>query len=237
MYRRLLFCTVIGLLWLPGAYGQENVSADQVIESYLQAVGGEKALAAIQDRTLKGTLSVFGMSGTLLWQEKVPNKMHQMIDMGMAKVESWFDGNQGYRMDPNRGDGPYSAQEVEEAKGNYVICPFLGYKERGFKLHYLKTEKVGDSEADVVEGPDAKGKVTTYYFDKSTHYLVQIVSPLPANEGSGNQELKFSDYRDVKGVKFPFKLVRATSALTVEMVFDSIEVNTGLADTVFQHSS
>jgi hypothetical protein len=50
-------------------------------------------------------------------------------------------------------------------------------------------------------------------------------------------EIGFSDYRDVKGVKFPFKIVNTTSAMTLEIGFDSIEVNTGLADTVFQHSS
>lgn len=240
MYGRLvgitLFYLATGMLSSPGAYGQE-VSADQIIESYLQAVGGQQALAAIQDRTSKGTLSVFGMFGTLLMQEKVPNKAHQLIDMGMAKVETWFDGNQGYRIDPNRGDGPFSAEEVEGAKDNRVIFPFLDYKEQGLKLRYLKSEKVGDSDADVVEGTDAKGKVTTYYFDKATHYLVKTIAPLPPNEGSGTQEITASDYRDVKGVKFPFKIVLTTSALTLEMVFDSIEVNTGLAETVFQHSS
>ena len=242
MYRKMLVITLLGLatglVSLPGAYGQENVSAEQVIESHLQAVGGEKAMAAIQDRTLKGGMSVMGMFGTMVWHEKAPNKMHQMMDLGFAKIETWFDGNQGYRMDPNRGDGPYSAQEVEEAKGNKVGgSPFVGYKGGGLKLRYVKRDRVGDNPVDVVEITDPKGKVTTYYFDTATHYVVQMVFPVPASQGTGNQELQFSDYRDVKGVKFPFKIVSTTTAASVEMTFDSIEVNTGLADTVFQHGS
>jgi hypothetical protein len=240
MYKTLLiafFCLATGCLLSPNAYAQAEVSADQVFESYFQATGGSPALASIQDRTLNGTVSVFGMSGTILWHEKVPNKTHQLFDMGMAKVEMWFDGNQGYRIDPNRGDGPYSAEEIEEAKDNPVISPLLGAKERGLKFRYVKIDKVGDKEADVVEATDPKGRVITYYFDKATHYLVQIVTPIPESRGGGSMEVGFSDYRDVKGVKFPFKIVNTTTAMTFEMVFDSIEVNTGLADTVFQHAS
>ena len=241
MFKKLLwitlFCAATGWLSSPDAYGQANVDPNQVFESYVQAIGGQPALAAIQDRTVNGTVSVFGMSGTLAWQEKVPNKTHQVYDFGMAKVETWFDGNQGYRIDPNRGDGPYAAEEIEEAKDNYVIFPLLAYKERSLKLRYVKTDKVGDREVDVVEATDPKGTVITYSFDKSTHYLVQTVVPVPASRGGGSMEIGFSDYRDVKGVKFPFKIVNTTSAMTLEIGFDSIEVNTGLADTVFQHSS
>jgi hypothetical protein len=222
---------------LPVALAQENPNGDQVIDSYLQAIGGQKALAAIQDRTTKGAFTVFGMSGTILMQEKVPNKAHTVFDLGMAKVESWFDGNQGYRLDPNRGDGPFSPDEVAEAKDNPSISPFLSYKDRGVKLRYVKKEKAGDSEADVVEATDSKGIVVTYYFDTAKHYLVKTVAPVPAAEGSGSQEITVSDYRDVNGLKFPFKIVRSTSAMTLEMVVDSIEVNTGLADPVFQHSA
>jgi hypothetical protein len=45
------------------------------------------------------------------------------------------------------------------------------------------------------------------------------------------------DYRDVKGLKFPFKMARSTSAMAVEMVIDSVEVNAGIADTAFQYSA
>jgi hypothetical protein len=241
MFRKLLCITVVcaatGWVAARDAYGQANADPDQVFESYLQAVGGPQALAAIQDRTVNGTVSVFGMSGTILWHEKVPNKSHQVYDFGIARVETWFDGNQGYRIDPNRGDGPYSAEEVEEAKDNYVIFPLLAYKEHGLKLRYVKTDKVGDRETDVVESTDRKDRVVTYTFDKSTHYLVQMVVPVPASQGGGTMEISFSDYRDVKGVKFPFKIINTTPALTFEIAFDSIEVNTGIADTVFQHSS
>ena len=241
MYKRIMlsvvFCLATGPLSLSVAFGQENPSGDKIVESYLQALGGQKALAAIQDRTSKGSFTVFGMTGTLLAHEKVPNKSHQLIDMGMAKVETWFDGTQGYRINPTKGDGPFTAEEIAQAKNNFAISPFLTYKDRGVKLRYVKKEKVGASDADVVEATDAEGKVITYYFDAANHYLVKMVAPVPDSDGGGSLELEFSDYRDVSGVKFPCKTVGTTTALIFETVVDSIEVNTGLADTVFQQSA
>ncbi len=233
----MLFCLAAGFLSLPGAFGQGNPSGDQIVENYLQAMGGRKALAAIQDQTMKGTFSVSGMSGTILIQKKSPNKTHQLFDLGTAKAETWFDGTQGYRINPMRGDGPFTAEEVAEAKATNVISPFLNSQERGVKLKYVKKDKVGDSEADVVDATDSGGKVTTYFFDTFTHYLIQVVAPVPAGEGEGTLEIKMSDYRDVKGLKFPFKTVRSTPAMTIEMVIDSVEVNVGIADTAFQHSA
>jgi hypothetical protein len=215
--------------------GEQGSKADGVIEQYLAATGGREALASIQDRTTHAKLSVMGMTGTMVWQEKAPNKMHQAVDMIMAKVENWFDGQHGYRLDPMQGAGPYSDQDLEEARENYVIAPLLHYKKRGWTAEYVGEEPVAEKAAQVVRLTEPSGAKHTYYFDSSTHYLVKQVSPLPAREGQGNQELLYSDYRDVSGFKFPFNIKRVTPGMTSEIVVESIEVNSKLDDSIFQY--
>ncbi len=214
---------------------EDDPKADEIIESHIQAAGGREALAAIQDRTMKGTLTVMGMTGKMEWHEKIPNKIHQTVDMGMTVSEVWFDGETGYRNDPMQGPGPFSEEEVDEWKQIYVISPMLTYKERGEKARYNRTEELHSRQAHVVEFTDPQDKKVTMWFDASNYEIVKIIAPLPSREGPGEQEILFSDYSEVAGVRFPFKIVRSTSAMQVEIALDSIEVNTGLEDSVFRH--
>jgi hypothetical protein len=228
-------CLGLGTLNLEAQPAENDLNADQIIESNIQAVGGREALAAINDRTLKGTLTVMGMSGSMEWHEKLPNKVHQTVDMEMAVSEVWFDGETGYRNDPMQGPAPFSEEELNEWKQNYVISPMLTYKERGEKARYDRTEELNGRQAHVVEITNPQDKKMTFWFDASNSEILKIIAPLPSREGPGEQEILLSDYREVGEVRFPFKLVRSTSAMQVEISFDSIEVNTGLEDSLFTH--
>lgn len=214
---------------------EEKIDGDKVIENYLKALGGRSVLEKIKDRTSQGQLKVMGMTGTMEMHEKIPTMNHMLVDMGMAKVEIWFDGEQGFRNDPMKGAGRFSKEEVEEAKQSPVIFPLLTYKQRGLTAKFVGTRKIEEKDLFAVEISGAAGKEpSTYLFDQS-YLLVRQISPLPSGEGKGTQELAYSDYREVEGVKFPFRIARTTSSLSTEMVFESIKVNSGLEDSVFRH--
>jgi len=48
------------------------------------------------------------------------------------------------------------------------------------------------------------------------------------------QETYFSDYREVKGLKFPFTIKQYLGLQEIELTVTSIEINTGLDDSVFE---
>jgi hypothetical protein len=241
--------TMITLCLLGLMLGGSNLTAQtakkdpdpvDIIVSHLKAIGGKDAVAAVHDKKMKGTITITGMSpapivGSIETQQKAPNMIHQYVDVGVAQSESWFDGEKGYRVDPLRGAGPYSDVEVEEAKQVLVMSPFLNYQERGTTTRFVGKDNVGGQETLMVELKNTKGTITTYYFDAATYYLVKFVAPLPAAEGTGEQSFLLSDYREVQGVKHAFKVTRSTSTMTVDIAFDSIQVNTGLDDSIFRH--
>jgi hypothetical protein len=219
---------------LPASGQEAGAGPDAVIERYFEAIGGREKVAALRDRTSKGNLAVMGMTGTIEIREKVPNKVYTLVDVGVARLETWFDGEKGYRDDPMQGSGPMGEEELEDLRDSYVIAPLLNYRDHGWTVRSGGEGEVEGSPASIVEVVDKRERVTKYFFDRQTHVLRKVVAPIPAREGGGEQEIVVSDLREVAGVKFPFKLVRATPAMTVEVTFDSIEANTGLADDVFR---
>lgn len=196
-------CLGLSTLTSKARPAEDDPKADEIIESYIQAVGGREALAAIQDRTMKGTLTVMGMTGKMEWHEKIPNKIHQTVDMGMAVSEVWFDGEAGYRNDPMQGPGPCSEEELKEWKQDYVISPMLTYKERGEKARYDRTEELDGRQAHVVEVTDPLDKEVIMWFDAFNYEILKIIAPLPSREGPGEQEILFPDLREVGGRKVP----------------------------------
>ena len=74
------------------------------------------------------------------------------------------------------------------------------------------------------------GKKTTNYYDVNTGFLLRLIS----EQGGGVQTVDFDDYRDVQGVKYPFKLGVGTPNGTIEMITSSVEVNTNPSDTLFE---
>jgi hypothetical protein len=235
-----LISVTLGGYNLLAVAGEKDPDPSSIIESHLKAIGGKEAIAAIHDKTTKGMITISGLSpapitGSITTQQKSLNMIHQYIDLGMAQTEIWFDGAKGYHVDPLRGEGPYSDTEVEEAKQVFVMSPFLNYQERGLKARFAGKDQVDGKDTLLVELKDPKGSTTTFYFDAATFYLVKFIAPLPAAEGTGEQNVLLTDYRDVGGLKHAFKITRSSPAMTIEVAVDSIQVNTGLDDSIFRH--
>jgi hypothetical protein len=62
-----------------------------------------------------------------------------------------------------------------------------------------------DRTVYVLQGTAPGGLLGTFYFDKETHLLLRYVRQTPSPIGRISIQQDFDDYRDVNGVKFPFK--------------------------------
>jgi photosynthetic reaction center cytochrome c subunit len=66
-------------------------------------------------------------------------------------------------------------------------------------------DSIGSSEVNVLQGTGPRGLLGTLYFDTKTGLLVRMVRYTASPIGRIPTQLDYSDYRDVKGIKFPFK--------------------------------
>src|SRR5581483_6458155 len=67
-------------------------------------------------------------------------------------------------------------------------------------------DTIDDKEVDVVQGSSARGTLATLYFDKESGLLVRSVRYGKSPVGRVPTQFDYADYRDVGGVKFPFKV-------------------------------
>ena len=64
---------------------------------------------------------------------------------------------------------------------------------------------IDDRDVQVVQGTNGAGTLATFYFDSTTGLLVRLVRYAESRVGRLPTQFDFADYRDVAGVKMPFK--------------------------------
>ena len=86
-----------------------------------------------------------------------------------------------------------------------------------------------DRLVNVVQGNGPKGLLATLYFDKESGLLLRMVRYSRTPIGRVPTQIDFADYRDVGGIKFPFRLILAwldgRDAIQLSQIQTNVPIN------------
>jgi outer membrane lipoprotein-sorting protein len=225
-------------------------TADEVITKMITALGGRDALSKLTSRRSIGTVVISttngDIPGTAEIDAKAPNKSrtHLELDlsaMGMADkmiVDQKFDGTTGFATNSMQGDMEISENQLQNAKNNLFPSPLMSMKERGVALEVLPKETLGGKSYLVLLATPKAGSPVKFYVDPDTYLPARTVVTVdaPAMGGKVEQTSELSDYREVMGVKVPYKLVNSSAQQTATFTFTKVEHNVDLPDSLFAKS-
>jgi hypothetical protein len=98
-----------------------------------------------------------------------------------------------------------SGQELEGAKVDAEFF-FPGKAKPAVAQWKVGTStEIGDDDVQVLQGTTAGGVLATLYFNAETHLLQRSVRYTNSPVGRIPTRVDYSDYREVAGVKIPFK--------------------------------
>ena len=218
-----------------------NLTADDVMKKYIQAIGGADAVRAVKDiRTeSKGSINMGGqaLELTITEMKKAPAKMKMTIEgMGMVLQKMVVNGDKGY----NEAQGQrqdLEGDELKEAQQQADIYADLNPEKYGIKRTLKGMEQVNGTDVYVLEAVDANGKKSSEYYDTNTGLLIRTSRSLETPQGALSQVSEYSDYREVeggKGFKIPFKVKQTVGPQAISAEVQTVEVNKGIADTEFE---
>ena len=212
----------------------------QVLAKAYTARGGLLKIHAMQGQRVTGTIS-FGndASGPFFVVMKRPLKMHMELTVQNQTMIRVFDGKEGWANNPFGGKVAPDAMSDEELKNIAEEADFDGplvdYRKKGNAVELVGKDKVEDKEAWRVKLTAKSGEVRYYLFDATTFLVLKWEGNRRADGKEFPIESYFSDYRDVSGWKFAFRIDSGSSPtdLTQKIIIDKIEVNPQLPDTEF----
>jgi hypothetical protein len=186
-------------------------SVDQLFDKYVQAVGGVERLAKITSFVAKGTSSGYGPESDKRPLElfaKFPRQRTIVIHTANGDSTTTYDGRAGWIAAPLRPVPvvPLTGGDLEGAKLDAELSFPIRIKESLAQWRVGHPATVDDRKVQVVQGTSASGAaIATLYFDAESGLLVRLMRYANSPVGRIPTQYDYSDYRDVAGVKMPFR--------------------------------
>lgn len=209
-----------------------GVTAKSVLDKYVEAIGGKENILKVQDKTSIMTGSVQGINITISMKQKEPNKLYQVLDAGVFQQKTVFDGTKGFSEGMGQRND-FSNEQIEDFKDN-SLHSMLTYDERGVKYELTGMENINGKDAYKISFTAPNGKKSFAYYSVDSGLLIRTASSVSTAQGTLNQVTDMDDYREVQGVKYPFKLNQNMGPQSIELTVTSYEINTGIPDSVFE---
>ncbi|MFY1047023.1 hypothetical protein [Chryseobacterium sp. GP-SGM7] len=195
---------------------KSSLSPKQVIDKYIDALGGKTKLESVKSTITENTMSVQGMEISMN-TKKMGNKFKSVQSVMGQEVTQMFDGEKGYMNQMgNKSDLP--ANVIPELKKGRTVDA-LGYDAANFKE--VTVEKIDGKDYNVLSSD--KGK---FYFDTTTGLLYK------SNSGMGDAVIK--SYLTVDGIKFPGDIEAEGNGQKVSIKTTKVTVNSGVTDADFK---
>lgn len=210
-------------------------SVDQVINRYLEALGGQDAAVKFATRSAKGKVSVAAIGrGSFVMYAKVPNKMVMTVDIPeVGVVTQGYDGTKGWTQTKRMGMRPARVVELSAFKREADFLSFLRLKANYPQMRLLGTSKIGYREVYVIEAKPTSGEADKFYFSKENGLIIRWDDVRAAFGMRTSTETYLDDWTDVDGLKMPFTITQLFPGASVVLTFDEVKHGVQINDTVF----
>ncbi|HEY1242304.1 MAG TPA: photosynthetic reaction center cytochrome c subunit family protein [Bryobacteraceae bacterium] len=240
-------------------------AATQIIDKYLEAIGGAERLASLKSYEAKG-ISVgfggFGGGGQVQIYAKFPDQRATLITFPKnpdRRTTRTYNGREGWLETPLTVLGQYelTGGELDGARLDAQLAFPAQIKQALTDLRVSLPTSISDLPApesqassqisavtigqdrlvNVVQGTGPRGIPATLYFDQGTGLLVRMVRYGKSPIGRIPTQVDYGDYRDVGGIKMPFRMTFAWMDGRDAIQLSEIQTNVAIEASVFDRRS
>ena len=216
-------------------------TAPQIIEKYLNFLGGEQRLAAIHSRIDSGTYNYGGIEFPFVSYAKAPDRYQYTVSFKGKYFAQAYDGMEGWKIDVFKGEknktilhGKAALAMANEADV-HLESPFIDYQKKGYQATVTGMDTI-DQRICVRISLQSASDTALYSFDRSTGELVKKTA-ISKNAELNNALLDtyFTDYTEVEGIRIPFKTVhKIKDQVVLTVTIKKCDLNRPIPDSMFQ---
>lgn len=206
-----------------------GITAKTVLENYIKAIGGEKAVSAVKTIAMLGSTTIPQAPSPLTFTNKSDSRGKIMVEMAM--------GPMSLMKQVVTEKGAYVVQQGQRKNIEGADLAEMQASAKPFEeLQLAKKAEIAITGIETINGNDAyaiqNGKTTLYYDTKSGLKVAETKTV----EQAGNkisQTTNYGDYREVKGIKMPFNIIQ-NIGFELDIKMSEVKINEGVTDADFQ---
>jgi len=206
----------------------KGVTVQTVMDNYIKAIGGEKAVAGVKSLAMTGNAAIPGAPAPIKMVSKrtANGKSLMVISMeGMGELnkqvvndKGGYNAGQGQRIE-------LTPEEFAEAKAKGLFVERTMAKDAKVSLDGIDT--INGKEAYIVKS----GK-QTYYYDVATGLKIAEMTEEEVQGQKMQVTVSYGDYREVKGIKIPYQM-SVNQGIELEFKIADVKINEGVSDADF----
>jgi len=207
-----------------------------VLNKYVQAVGGATAVNAVTSRVVKGTLDVVGVSrgGKFELYTFAPHKSLAIIQPAPTEtIKTGYNGSIGW-MQTAAGVRLLKGAELEATRNDADFYGILNPKNNYAKFTLVGKSKIGYREVYVIDMQPVSGAVDRLFIDAESYLPVRMNTVRTHKGASVPVEIYYDDWREVDGLKLPHVLTHSFEKQTMTLTVKEIKTNVPVDAKIFE---
>jgi hypothetical protein len=187
-------------------------AADQVLDKYVQAIGGAERLAKLTSFTAKGTYQGYGDEKYPVdLFAKAPNQISTVVHTAAGDSATTYDGRTGWIVGP-AAERPVALLELTGgglagAKLDAALWFPGQIKQALMGWRAASSLTIDGHETQMIQGTQDGRYPVNLYFDKKSGLLARAVRYADSLVGLSPTQIDYADYRDVAGVRMPYRVI------------------------------
>ena len=238
MKTRLVIAIFVCVLPLRSSAAQ---TVDEIIKKALDARGGIEKIREVHSERISGTVSFSqGIDGTLILELERPHKLYSEVTVEGQKVLRVYDGKStGWTVNPFAGDKEVEEMPADELKEmpdeSDGDGPLVDYKAKGSQVELVGKEEAAGKPVYRLKVTSKSGEVRSYLIDGTTFLTTKWEGIRKVEDKELPWESVLSDYRDVQGLKFPFKIEQGSPGTEYRqtLTIEKVEINPKIDESHF----
>lgn len=214
-----------------------------ILDKYLAAVGGAQRVAGLTSFTAQGTAVGYGPESAeerkVEIYAKAPNRFTTLIHTGNGDITRVTNGVNAWLAETLRPVDvlPLAGKDLEGAKVDAVLLFPGNIKTALMRMRVGFPSVIGDEDVNVIQGNTPAGTVVSLYFDDKTGLLRRMLRYVDSPVGPLLTQWDYENYKDVNGIKMPFKVTHTWLDGREIMELTQIRPNVAIPDTRFAKPS
>ncbi len=208
---------------------QELPSARELIDKFVTAVGGEKAMRKHKSVSMTGSFSMpaASLEGKLRIDAMAPNLNLVSLEIpGIGNVREGYDGKVAWSVEPMSGPRVKQGKELAQTAFQSDFLAALHEDDRYESMETIGTMQVGDAECYKVRLVTINGDEIFEYYDMDSGLMLQTEMTVSSQMGEIAMTQTSEDYREFEGIKLPTKMTVTIGPMQQVLTISEVTVNT-----------
>lgn len=207
-----------------------GTTAKTVLDNYINAIGGEKAVSGVKTLAVSGTATIPQAPAPLKFTSKRDAKGQTLMKIemeGMGELSKQVLNEKGGYTVQQGQRKELTAEEVAEKKASSNTFD---------ELNLLKKTDLVLDGIEPINGSDAyaiKNGKSTLYYDVKSGLKVAESKTIERGDQKMTVMTNFGDYKEVKGVKIPHEMI-INQGMELNFKMNEVKINEGVSDADFQ---